>query len=157
MSVTLHRAGLGDAEKLWKMQLEAFAALYEKYGDTDTSPGAEPLEKVEARLRQPFTYFYFIRDGAETVGAIRVVDRGEAELPKRVSPIFILPRYRGKGYAQQAIRTAESIHGSANWTLDTILQEKGNCHLYEKLGYRQTGETKVINGKMTLVFYEKDR
>jgi hypothetical protein len=40
--------------------------------------------------------------------------------------------------------------------LDTILQEKDNCYLYEKLGYRQTSKTEIINDKMTIVFYEKD-
>ena len=54
-----------------------------------------------------------------------------------------------------AIRAAEDIHGSANWSLGTILQEKGNCHLYEKMGYHPSGTRKVINDRMTLVFYEK--
>lgn len=32
------------------------------------------------------------------------------------------------------------------WILNTILQESGNCHLYEKIGYRKTGEIgKIIN------------
>jgi hypothetical protein len=66
-----------------------------------------------------------------------------------------MPEYCGMGVAQAAIRAAEAIHGNDNWRLDTILQEKGNCHLYEKMGYHQTGEMKVINDKMTLVFYEK--
>lgn len=39
--------------------------------------------------------------------------------------------------------------------LDTILQEKGNCYLYEKMGYRKTGKTEKINDRLTLVFYEK--
>lgn len=33
---------------------------------------------------------------------------------------------------------------------------RGNCYLYEKLGYHQTGKTEIINDKMTIVFYEKD-
>jgi hypothetical protein len=41
------------------------------------------------------------------------------------------------------------------WELDTILQEKGLCHLYEKLGYRKTGKTEEIKEGMTIVFYEK--
>lgn len=41
------------------------------------------------------------------------------------------------------------------WELDTILQEQGNCYLYEKLGYRRTGEIKQINDEMTIVSYEK--
>ena len=43
-----------------------------------------------------------------------------------------MPEYRNKGYAQIAIREAEKIHGVGNWSLDTILQEKGNLYLYEK-------------------------
>ena len=60
-----------------------------------------------------------------------------------------------QGVAQKAIMKAEEIHGSENWELSTILQEKGNCSLYEKLGYKKTGETFEINDKLTLVFYEK--
>ncbi len=74
----------------------------------------------------------------------------------RISPIFIRPEYRNKGYAQKAIQLAEEIHGSSDWELDTILQEKGNCYLYEKMGYHQTGKTEMINDKLTLVFYKKD-
>lgn len=59
--------------------------------------------------------------------------------------------YRG----QKAIRLCEEMHGNENWELDTILQESKNCHLYEKMGYRQTGKTKVINERLTLTFYEK--
>ena len=35
------------------------------------------------------------------------------------------------------------------------MQEPKNCHLYEKMGYRQTGKTEVINERLTLTFYEK--
>ena len=42
------------------------------------------------------------------------------------------------------------------WKLDTILQEKGNLHLYEKLGYRQTGKIEKISDIMDIVYYEKN-
>lgn len=90
------------------------------------------------------------------VGAMRVIDDKEEGKYKFLSPIFIMKVFRGRGYAQKAIQLAEEIHGSSGWTLDTILQEKGNCYLYEKMGYYQTGETRVINERMTLVFYKKD-
>ena len=86
----------------------------------------------------------------------KYIDEGTLDkAPKKISPLFVMPEYRGKGVTQAAIRAAEAIHGSENWQLGTILQEEGNCHLYEKMGYHQTGETKVINARMTLVFYEK--
>ena len=50
---------------------------------------------------------------------------------------------------------AERIHGSDNWALDTIFQEVGNCYLYEKLGYRQTGHLTPIKKGMTIVDYIK--
>lgn len=40
--------------------------------------------------------------------------------------------------------------------LDTILQEEGNLHLYEKLDYHQTGRVDKIKDRMDIVYYEKD-
>ncbi len=156
MELKLVRIGIQDAEKLWKMQVEAFQDLYKKYQDTETSPATENLDKIQIRLNQPYTYYYFIELDNITVGAIRVVDKKEVAKAKRISPIFIINKYRNKGYAQKAIQLVEEIHGNSDWELDTILQEKGNCYLYEKLGYRQTGKTEIINDKLTLAFYRKE-
>lgn len=143
-----------ECEQLWEMQVEAFSDLLEKYRDYDISPANEPMSRIMERLEQPFTYYYFIMDGDTAVGAIRVVDMKDGS-PKRISPIFIMKEHRGKGFAKAAIRAAEKLHGADNWSLDTILQEEDNCRLYEKMGYRRTGDTQVINERMTLVFYEK--
>lgn len=151
----LIRASVKDAETIWKMQIEAFAEMLVRYQDYEISPGAEPFEKVEARLLQPFTYFYFIVAEGNTVGAVRVVDMKDGSR-KRISPLFIMPQYRNRGYAQAAMMEAERLHGADNWKLDTILQEAGNCYLYEKMGYRKTGKTEKVNDKMTLVYYEKN-
>lgn len=156
VEIRLIRAGVKDAGRLWKMQVEAFTAMYDTYRDTETSPATEPVDKMVDWLKQPFTYYYYIQDGDTAEGAIRVIDRKEPGGAKRISPIFILPSYRNRGIAQKAISEAERLHGDTGWELDTILQEKGNCHLYEKMGYRQTGETTPINDRMTLVFYKKD-
>ena len=156
MKIDLIRIGIEDAEKLWKMQVKAFEDLYIKYQDTETSPATEKVEKIIMRLEQPFTYYYYIVMDDMEVGAIRVVEKKEAGKTKRISPIFIMKEYRGKGYAQEAMKAVEAIHGENNWELDTILQEEGNCYLYEKMGYKQTGKTEIINDKLTLVFYKKD-
>lgn len=155
MEIHLLRAGVDDAKELHAMQVAAFKELLEKYQDYDTSPGSESVEKVEARLKQDFTYYYFICIGQQKAGAVRIVDSKETGKNKRISPIFVLPEFQGKGIAQEAIRLCEETHGSGKWELDTILQEPKNCHLYEKMGYRRTGKTKVVNDKLTLVFYEK--
>ncbi len=154
--ITLERISVDQAELVWKMQVEAFQEMYERYQDTETSPATEPLSKAIDRLNQDFTYFYFIISEGEKVGAIRVVDEKRANTRKRISPIFVMPQHRNKGIAQKAIAAVEEIHGAHNWCLETILQEEGNCHLYEKLGYERTGETWVINDRLTLVGYAKD-
>lgn len=71
----LVRADVSDCEKIWKMQIEAFADLLEKYQDYETSPGNEAKERIEAKLSQEFTYFYFIHAEDDLVGAVRVVDK----------------------------------------------------------------------------------
>ena len=154
-AVTLQAAKKDDMQTIWRMQLEAFSALLEKYRDFDTSPGAEPFEKLLAKFEQPWTVYYFIQAGGQAVGAIRIIDKKDGSR-KRISPIFIMPEHRNKGFAQAAIRAAEQIHGSVHWCLDTIAQEAGNLHLYEKMGYHQTGQIEKINARMDIVFYEKD-
>jgi RimJ/RimL family protein N-acetyltransferase len=151
----LVRADESEAEMIRDMQKEAFGALLERYQDYDTSPANESLERITWKLQQPDCYFYRIEADSRVVGAIRVVDAGDGTR-KRISPLFILPQHRGKGYGQAAILEAERIHGAHNWELGTILQEPGNCYLYEKMGYHQTSRRTIINDKMTIVGYEKD-
>ena len=153
--IQLHRASLFEAEAIWRMQVKAFAPLLENYRDVETNPGNETLDRVKRRLAQRETFYYLILYGGEIVGAIRVYDPQDGHSRKRISPLFILPQYQGQGIAQAAIREAERIHGSKYWNLETVLQEAVNCHLYEKAGYRQTGERRVVNERMTLVTYEK--
>ena len=154
MNIKLIRATIEDSKELWQMQLESFQSLLDKNQDYDTNPASEPIDKIIYRLKQEETYYYFICMNDVKVGAIRIIDF-KSDGNKRISPIFILPQYQNKGIAQIAMQLCEQLHGSENWELDTILQEEGNCYLYEKMGYHRTGKTVAINDKLTLVFYEK--
>jgi GNAT superfamily N-acetyltransferase len=155
MNIILKKASSTNAELLHEMQIKAFTPLLRKYEDYDISPGNESIDRILERLKQPFTDYYFILLNNIEVGGIRIV-RLNNGIRCRISPIFILPEFHGLGIAQETIRLIEEMYSpSKGWELETILQEQGNCYLYEKMGYKQTGETKVINDKMTLVFYEK--
>ena len=156
MDINLIVAEFKDLNTILQMQKEAFSELYAKYQDTETIPAREKYEDILFRFNQPETTYYFITADNIKVGVIRIVNCKDGVTRKRISPIFIMPEYRNQGYAQQAIKEAERIHGKKHWKLDTILQEKGNCYLYEKLGYHQTGKTRQINDKMTIVYYEKN-
>ncbi len=155
MRVSLLRAEICDIEELWKMQVRAFSGLLNKYRDYETSPAAESMERVAERFGQPFSAYYFILAEGEKVGAMRVVDKGDGSR-KRISPIFIMPEHRNRGYARRAILEAEEIYGKSGRVVETVLQEEGNLRLYEKLGYRRTGRVEHVNERMDLVFYEKD-
>ena len=153
--IKLKAVSRDEIETLWRMQVEAFSGLLEKYRDYETSPASESMEKVTARFEQPWTTYYFILAAGEKVGAIRVVDRKDGSR-KRISPLWIMPEHRNKGYAGQAIQAVEAIHGSGHWCLETILQEEGCLHLYEKHSYHPTGRIHRVNDRMDLACYEKD-
>ena len=151
----LVRANVNDCEKIWSLQIEAFADLLVKYQDFETSPGNESKESIQSKLMDEFTFFYFIYHEDDIAGAVRVVDRKNGNR-KRIAPIFIVKKYRNRGLAQKTFEEIEKLHGSNDWMLDTILQEEGNCYLYEKLGYKRTGKIENINERMDIVYYEKN-
>ena len=155
MSVSLRQATIEDAEIIWKMQVEAFTDLLEKYQDYDISPATESFEKIKGKFKQLWTTYYFIMNGEIKVGAVRVIKKDDGSR-KRISPIWIMKEFRNMGYAQQAFEELEKIYGADGWCLDTILQEEGNIHLYEKIGYHQTGKVESINERMDIIFFEKN-
>ena len=93
MDIKLVKITADEANDLWKMQVKAFLDLYEKYQDTETSPATEKVEKVIGRLRQSSTYFYKIMVEEICVGAIRIIDEKTDNMRKRISPLFILPKF----------------------------------------------------------------
>ncbi|WP_342549262.1 GNAT family N-acetyltransferase [Paenibacillus sp. FSL P2-0089] len=153
--VTLSKATLEDAADIHAMQLQAFLPLLEKYQDYETSPANETVERVAERLNQAFVDYYIIRYAGVAAGSIRVKKTDEQKY--WLGQIFILPEYQGLGIAQQVFAQIEQIYADATvWGLATIVQEERNCYLYEKMGYRKTGETQEINDKLTLCYYEKE-
>ncbi len=133
MGIRLQKADIYDCEKIHQMQVVSFKYLLDKYGDLNTNPGAESAEQITCKMKQDYTDYYFVCCDAEIIGAIRIV-----KLPGnicRISPMFILPQFQGKGYAQQIITTIEKLYFyAAGWQLDTIKEEPMLCHLYEKMG-----------------------
>ena len=155
MKIVLEKATESDMKEIWKMQVEAFKSLLEKYQDYDMSPATESYENVLNKYKQPWTSYYFIIRNNEKVGSVRVIDKKDGSR-KRIAPIWIMPSYRNKGLAQLAIKELERLYGSSHWELDTILQEKGNIYLYEKLGYKRIDKIGHIKDGMDIVFFQKD-
>ena len=117
--------------------------------------GEEPLmldsliNRQQAFRKEADTAYLAARD---SVLRIRVTEAKSA----KVSALCVLPEYQRRGIAFTAMKEIEKLHGDiGTWHLSTILEEEGNCKLYEKLGYQRAGETVKVNERMTLVFYEK--
>ncbi len=155
MEIELIKASINEAKEIYEMQIITFKPLLEKYQDYDLSPANEKLEKTVDRLSQKITDYYIIKKNKISVGAIRIRRYEEGALC-HVGPLFILPEYQNQGISQKVFKIIEEkYHPEKGWTLDTILQEKGNCHLYEKIGYKKTGKVENINERMDIVYYEK--
>lgn len=154
MKLSLQKAQQNDCDEIHAMQICAFADLLKIYQDYTTNPGAEPLQRIIDRMNQKFTDYYLIQLSGQNIGAIRIVRLSDNRC--RISPIFLLPEFQGKGYAQEAIKKVEELYPQAEgWELDTIKQEDKLCHLYEKLGYKATGKEESLQNDMTIVFYAK--
>ena len=155
--VKLEEVREDEIQQLYDMQIQSFMPLYEKYHD-EMSPANEPIEKVRAKaLSENRKYYFIVKDGAR-MGAINVGRKlhDPEESCFYISPLFVLPKYQNQGIGYVAIQKAFALYPEVRvWKLDTILQESGNCHLYEKCGFVRVGEEHVINEKMTLVDYEK--
>ena len=158
-AIELKLATPEDAKLLHKLQVEAFLPLYEKYHDDDMSPAKEPLEKVRGKIEEPDSEFYIIQFEGNDIGGIRVrhyQNGAKVENVNWISPIFVIPEFQNRGIAQRAIQKVFELYPETlTWKLDTIKQEVGNCHLYEKCGFVRSGTEEVINEQMTLVEYEK--
>lgn len=155
MKIELLKATESDIKEIWEMQVEAFKSLLEKYQDYDMSPATESYENVLNKYKQHWTSYFFIIRNNEKVGVVRVIDKKDGSR-KRIAPIWIMPAFRNQGLAQLAMREVEKLYDTHHWQLDTILQEQGNIYLYEKLGYKRTGEIENIKDGMDIVYFHKD-
>ena len=118
------------------------------------------MDKLERQIEDAHTDYYIISWNGEKVGAIRVADKKRQteymEGVRYISPFYILPRYQNMGIGYTVLQKIfQRYTDTHTWRLDTIKEENGNCHLYEKIGYKRLDKTEEINENMTLVFYEK--
>lgn len=139
----------------WAMQKKGFKQTLEKYRDYDTSPATEKLKRFSKHFYSPGIDSMWVFADGKRAGAIELDIRNEFI---RVTRFYILPEYRNRGIGGQALKIAEDAYSNIReWRLDTILEEKNNVHLYEKLGYREYGERRKMNERMTIINYKKEK
>ncbi|MDY0236352.1 MAG: GNAT family N-acetyltransferase [Gudongella sp.] len=142
------------AHIIHKLQKESFEPLLNKYHDYDINPAMESIEQIIEKIDSANATTYIFQFNDINVGCVRI--REVEDKVYKVSALCVLPEYQNKGIAQEALKQIEGYHPNVHkWILSTILQEKGNCYLYEKIGYVKTGEVKKINEKMEMIDYVK--
>lgn len=135
-----------------KMHRQGFMPTFIKYKDK-INPIFMSFGKFKSCYNSPKITMFWIVKSNEKVGQIWIWAKDDTA---KIVRIFVLPAFQNKGIAQHAIQLAEDIFRDyKRWWLDTIKQEKNNCHLYEKMGYHPIGKERVINKRMTIIEYEK--
>ncbi|HAJ53603.1 MAG TPA: N-acetyltransferase, partial [Lactobacillus sp.] len=68
--------------------------------------------------RQPFSKFYFFEKEKQRLEMIRVITSSTGN-DARISPLLILPKYQGHGYAQLMLEQIEQLYPTVHrWHLD---------------------------------------
>lgn len=146
-----------EIETYYKMQVESFLPLYEKYHDDETSPAKESFSRIKEKYYSPIRRYMFLVYKGARVGAVCVCNKDPNDNNIFfIAPIFILPQFQNQGLGYAFLQMLFNMFPYASkWKLDTILEEKANVHLYEKCGFVRIGEPHRINDKMTIIDYEK--
>lgn len=152
-NIKLQKATIEDSEKLLDLQRKVFMPLYLKYEDHGFSPATQTMDRFIRRFE--VGDYYKIYYDNNLVGSIFVFEKSPGTMKLHI--INILKEFQGKGIAQEVMKRIETLYPQAErWELETILTERKNCYIYEKMGYIQSGALKVINDKLTLVNYIKN-
>lgn len=140
------------------MQKRIFLPLYFKYFDS-SNPAFESAKIMQCRLRNKRTRIYDVlyqSNNADECKSIGYVILRFDDNTATIGRIGILKKYRNQGLGSQVIEELERRFSNYKiWRLDTIKQDKRNCHFYEKSGYIPCGTERIVNKRMTMIDYEK--
>ena len=154
MNITLTPVTEEHIDALCALQHAAFLPLYERYHD-ERNPAFKGADELHRQMASPDFYPYTILEDERIVGGITVkrLETGKYYLAR----LYVDPAEQRRGIASAAIRICESLFPDARrWELDFPMDMAPNRRTYEKAGYRDTGETRVINDLLTLAMYAKD-
>ncbi|WP_164508014.1 GNAT family N-acetyltransferase [Lapidilactobacillus wuchangensis] len=147
-----------DLPAVQQMYQFAFADLYQRYHDDQTDPYCESLATLTWKWQQPDRHYYFYVIDQRRVGLICVHDDPQDAQTKRISPLLILPKFQGRGYALKMIQAVQEQDSAVTcWQVDTIAQESKLMHFYQRAGFQQTGQRIELQPGMTITYFEKKR
>lgn len=152
MDIELKKIEQDEIVKAFFMQKKGFFPTYLKYFDK-----INPIFKSYSAFKKKFvneniTWYFIVHNGIK-IGEIEIEFKQDFV---HISDFFILTEYQNKGAGQQVLQYIHNMFSDyKHWHLMTIKQEKRNCHLYEKFGYKKTNLEIPINKRMTIIEYER--
>jgi len=154
MELQLILAAAVDAQDMLTMQKVCFKKHFERYHDLE-SPYNDTLEKMLVRINFEKGCYLKIVYMNKLVGGVWVFEKDWKVF--HIGIIYILPEYQSKGIGQKVLEMVENYHTDAKfWELDCPEDLSMNRRCYEKAGYKLTGENKIINENLSLVYYRKE-
>lgn len=154
MKIKLAEITKRELKSAFLMNFKGFLPTFFKYRDWGKNPIFLSYKNFVKYFSHTGMFMYYILCNDKPVGQIWLLKKDDKI---KLVRIFVFKKYQNKGIATKAILQAEKIFNQQKqWWLDTIKEEQNNCHLYEKLGYKQNGTEKKINKRMTIIEYEKE-
>lgn len=141
-----------DLPGILKIQRDAYQAEARIYNDDSLPPLRDSLADLEAALARGIVLKAEL-DG-RLAGSVRAVfNDGVCEIGR----LSVAPEFQKQGIGSALLRACESLFAPAHCCeLFTGAKSLANLRLYEKLGYRRTGE-RVQSPKVNLIYLRKEK
>ena len=131
----------------------SFIPLLDKYYKNGYYPYFANHKWIGEKIENEFVYV--CQMGDILCGAI-ILCKDPDSYHLKIHTIYVDEAFRRKGLATFLILNAEAVHSDAlYWHLETMADLSGNISLYEKLGYKKYSAPKIVNDKITIVYYRK--
>lgn len=152
MNLVLQRAVEEDAQSIINARDQSFYDDYIRFGEC---PGYHKTpEEMQYTIQKADVYRILI-DG-EMVGDISVHQPSE-DGSRWIGCLEVVPEHQNEGIGFKTLRAVfDRYPETKKWELETPVQNKRNCHFYEKVGFRGTKET-VHSDLLTLRTYTYEK
>lgn len=154
--VRFEKMTIEDLEEHMDLQKKSFLPLLEKYQDDKINPANITKEEMIRRIEDTQGIYLKVIVDNLSVGGVYAYESNNETKEMCMSTIYISPYMQGQHLAQKALEYLESLFSDIkNWWLEVPKDESKNRHIYEKFGYKDTGEKIIVNDRLTLLIYKK--
>ncbi|MDX5297870.1 MAG: UDP-2,4-diacetamido-2,4,6-trideoxy-beta-L-altropyranose hydrolase, partial [Gammaproteobacteria bacterium] len=147
--VRLQRMRMADSESLLAWQSAPQTRRYARNPAPPTR--AEHNAWMQARLADPFCYFYRIDHADQSAGMIRL-DRRQPANPSQAAryevSILIAPSHYRLGLAQTALRLLGELHQEVDIEAVVLPANQASQHLFEQAGYQRLADDRFLRPAM---------